>query len=84
MNTATLSSAIAPVAFGVLALFSREHNRPLVAFLVLWFIFSAIQILWAFIIQRRNPHLGRACVAICLTQLAVFFLLFFRYLPLPS
>jgi hypothetical protein len=28
--------------------------------------------------------LAKACVGICLTQLAVFYLLFFRHLPLPS
>jgi hypothetical protein len=84
MNTATIISAIAPPALGLIALFARQHNQALVAVLVLWAAASAVQILWAFYIQRRNANLARGCVGICVTQVAVFFLLFLRYLPLPE
>jgi hypothetical protein len=83
VNTATIISAIAPLALGFLALFARKHSQTLVAVLVLWAAASAVQILWAFYIQRRNANLARGCVGICVTQVAVFFFLFLRYLPLP-
>ena len=84
MNVSTLICASAPLAFGFLALLARQHSKALVALLVLWCASSAIQMLWAFYIQRRRPLLGKTCASICLTQVVTFGFLFIRYLPLPD
>ena len=80
MKVTTTSFMLLAIMFGALAHFLHVQAKLIVPLLVMWLLFSAAAVLWAFRIQREQPLLARACVWISLSQLALFFVILAREL----